>query len=609
MKALYRDHPLFASFDDLRITTGMATTSPGATWYETSTPQDGDVLASSLEGKRDRPSRQSVVQWQVGDGTVLGIGCGVHFDDSSDDDARDVFVSNAIEYLADGVPDDPTLGRPKGTAEFAAMRERVSDDRHRPRYHFTPPANWLNDPNGVVEWNDRYHLFYQYNPAGPFHGTIHWGHAVSEDLFRWEDEPIALTPTPGGPDADGCWSGCFVDNDGTPTLMYTGGSERHQLPCLATSDDTELRDWQKSPENPVVDTPPENEDLLSNADWTAEFRDHSIWRSEAGDEEGPWRQLIGSGIDGVGGTALLFSSEDLRDWEYEGPFLVGDWRQTGPMWECPEFLSFDGGDLLHVSDYSTVSYFRGEYDDERKRFETDETGQLDHGVFYAPQSLTDDDGRTIMFGWLREDRDASAQWDAGWSGAMSIPRRLTTTDDGSLCVNPVDEIEQLRGTHHRITDLEVAPTDEDLVTVEGDTLEIDVEFEPGDVAEIGLVLRASPDGRERTPVVFHPRHRKVSVERGQSSLDSSVNTARQWMPVKYTERGTVRMRVFLDRSVVEVFANEAQCLSSRIYPTLPESTQVDLVARGGTGRVCSLDIWELELDPGYEQSLAALELL
>jgi beta-fructofuranosidase len=78
--------------------------------------------------------------------------------------------------------------------------EAVAADPHRPLFHFLPPANWLNDPNGLIQWQGQYHLFYQYNPNGPFHGTIHWGHAVSADLVTWRDLPIALAPTPGGPD-------------------------------------------------------------------------------------------------------------------------------------------------------------------------------------------------------------------------------------------------------------------------------------------------------------------------------------------------------------------------------------------------------------------------
>src|SRR5215475_5990469 len=88
----------------------------------------------------------------------------------------------------------------------------AANDPHRPRYHFLPPANWLNDPNGLIQWNGEYHMFYQYNPNGPFHGTIHWGHAVRTDLVHWRHLPVALAPEPGTADEDGCWSGVAVDD-------------------------------------------------------------------------------------------------------------------------------------------------------------------------------------------------------------------------------------------------------------------------------------------------------------------------------------------------------------------------------------------------------------
>ena len=114
-------------------------------------------------------------------------------------------------------------------------RTQLAADHHRPLIHFSPPANWLNDPNGMIDWDGVFHLFYQYNPNGPLHGTIHWGHASSADLVHWTDHPIALAPTPGGPDAEGCWSGCAVDNNGTPTFVYTGVNP--QTVCLAVSAD------------------------------------------------------------------------------------------------------------------------------------------------------------------------------------------------------------------------------------------------------------------------------------------------------------------------------------------------------------------------------------
>src|SRR4030042_175472 len=107
-----------------------------------------------------------------------------------------------------------------------------SQEKHRPGFHFLPEKNWMNDPNGLIQWKGQYHLFYQYNPNGPFHGTIHWGHAVSQDLVHWQYLPLALTPTPGGPDAAGCFSGCAVDDEGVPTFVYTG--IHPQTVCLAT---------------------------------------------------------------------------------------------------------------------------------------------------------------------------------------------------------------------------------------------------------------------------------------------------------------------------------------------------------------------------------------
>src|SRR5215813_2310009 len=101
-----------------------------------------------------------------------------------------------------------------------ALRKQLETDPHRPGFHYLPPKNWMNDPNGLIQWEGKFHLFYQHNPNGPVWGNIHWGHAVSPDLVHWSDLPIALAPTPGGPDEVGCFSGCAVNN-GVPTLIYT----------------------------------------------------------------------------------------------------------------------------------------------------------------------------------------------------------------------------------------------------------------------------------------------------------------------------------------------------------------------------------------------------
>ena len=233
------------------------------------------------------------------------------------------------------IPDEEmvTLRADVPSQTASAAREtrvsRVESDPHRPGFHFVPPGGWLNDPNGVGERDGIYHLFYQYNPHAAVHDRIHWGHAVSRDLVRWHDEPVALVPGPDGPDADGCWSGVLVDDDDTPTLVYSG--HRHgslDVMCLARGS-ADLREWRKDPTNPLLRAP----------DWLdlIAFRDHCVWR-----ENGRWRQLIGAGIRGVGGSALLFESDDLRAWRFLGPLAVGDLSGGGPVGQPPATAEWTG---------------------------------------------------------------------------------------------------------------------------------------------------------------------------------------------------------------------------------------------------------------------------
>lgn len=183
------------------------------------------------------------------------------------------------------------LTLPSGTPTAEGLAERALRDPHRPRFHFTSPGGWLNDPNGLSHWNGIYHLFYQYNPLAAAHHRIHWGHATSIDLVHWADEPVALVPGSDGPDRDGCWSGVLVDDGGVPTLVYSGRHGEHELPCVARGS-ADLRYWTKDPANPVITAPPEGTDITA-------FRDHCVWQ-----EGQVWRQLVGSGIRGAAWNGL-----------------------------------------------------------------------------------------------------------------------------------------------------------------------------------------------------------------------------------------------------------------------------------------------------------------
>jgi len=466
-----------------------------------------------------------------------------------------------------------------------ALARRLAADPHRPRYHFLPPAHWMNDPNGPIFWNGRYHMFYQHNPNGAFWGTMHWGHAVSEDLVHWRHLPIALAPTPGGPDKDGCFTGCAVINHGVPTLVYTGVSPEVQ--CLATSNE-EMIKWRKEARNPVIAAPPAGLEVTG-------FRDPCVWWE--GDR---WYLLLGAGFRGVGGTALLYTSEDLVRWKYHHPLFVGkmdpqatgdDAVATGEMWECPDFFPLGGKHVLIVSTQGTTRYFVGTQAEHK--FHPESEGRIDFGAYYAPKSMVDARGQRILWGWIQERRSEAAQRAAGWSGALSLPRVLTL-GAGGLEISPAPELRMLRGPHRSFSRQRVTPDGSVLLPdLSGDSFEIAAEFAPGEAQEFGLRVRAAPDGSEQTLILYDRKEERLKADYERSSLSTEVDRRVQSGQFELGEGETLKLRVFLDGSVIEVFANGRACLTARVYPTRPDSLGVGLVARGGNAQLKSLDVWEM----------------
>jgi beta-fructofuranosidase len=466
-----------------------------------------------------------------------------------------------------------------------ADRERLAHDPQRPRYHFLPPANWMNDPNGLIHWRGRYHLFYQHNPLAPIFGKIHWGHALSHDLVHWRDMPIALSPTPGSADESGVWSGCAFDAGGEVSVLYTAmrqheDGSRSELPSLATSSDDDLRTWRKYAGNPVIASPPADLDVLG-------FRDHSVWKEDDG-----WYQAIGSGIRGVGGAVLVYRSSDLHRWEYVGPLCIGDPKQTGDMWECPDLFQLGERHVLMVSPIplGKTIYFSGEYRDHR--FTPLYQGVVDEGgCFYAPQSFTDAHGRRIMFAWLREARDEAAQRAAGWAGVMSLPRLLSLRSDGRLGMEPAPELRGLRGRQTSVRDVHLASSR--MVDVFGAALEIVAEIVPGTATQVQISVRRAPDGSEQTVIMYDSISQMLTIDRQRSSLDPSCLRDTRGAHLELGHAEPLRLQIFIDQSVLEIFANGQACLASRIYPRRSDSLGVELSALGGSAHVNELQVWEM----------------
>lgn len=473
------------------------------------------------------------------------------------------------------------------------MPQLSVNDPQRPRYHFLPPMNWMGGPCAAAYRGGAYHLFYLYYPQGSGWGLMHWGHAMSRDLVHWTHLPAALEPGPGSYDAGGVFSGCIVDNDGEATALYTG--EPGEVQCLATATE-DLTVWSKHVRNPVLSERPEGLDLSG-------FRDPCVWREGgasarpagniANRDKGVWFMALGSGISDVGGAVLLYRSENLIDWRYLHPLYVGEAQRTGEVWESPSFFPLGGRHVLMVSTRSGALYFTGQYTGHA--FAPVIQGSVDSGgYFHGAQSFAGDDGRRLVWGWLSEGRFVAERNAPGWAGVLSLPRVIALDPAGRLRMAPAPELETLREHHYLFENLPLPPDAPHLFdSVHGDSLELRVVVQLGDAEECGVIVRRSPDGEEETRIVYNHVTGDLSVHREKSSLDETTQRDIRGTPFRAAASGEIAFHVFIDASVLEVFVDGTTCLSSRIYPTRPDSLGVGLFARGGTALATRVDGWRL----------------
>lgn len=485
----------------------------------------------------------------------------------------------------------------------AAAQNATYRERYRPQVHFTPPVNWMNDPNGLVHYDGEYHLFYQYNPFGDRWGHMSWGHAVSRDLVHWEHLPVALTEEDGVMIFSGSavvdWTNTsgFGDDEHPPLVaIYTGHrpADHNQSQHIAYSTDRG-RTWTKYAGNPVIDI------------GARHFRDPKVfWHAPAQ----RWIMVLALAEDR---KVRIYGSPDLKEWTHLSDF--GPAGATSGQWECPDLFELPvGGEpgetrwVLQVDlnpggrvGGSGGQYFIGRFDGTRFTPETTETRWLDWGAdFYATMSWSDiprQDGRRIWLAWMNNWQYAQEIPTSPWRSAQSLPRTVTLRrfDDGiRLVQRPVQELERLRGGRRTLGPRPIpdGTTPLDGEGIAGATLEILAELDTGSAAEVGLKVRTG-DGEETT-VGVDARAGRVFIDRTRSGVVEfhDAFAARHSGPLG-VEGGRVRLHVFVDASSVEVFAGSGETvLTDRIFPS-PESDGVALYAEGGTARLVSLEAWPL----------------
>ena len=491
-----------------------------------------------------------------------------------------------------------------------SLRERLLADPYRPRYHFCVPEDMgmPGDPNGAFYSNGRYHLMYLYNRSG---AGFCWGHVSSADLVHWRHHPDAIGPGAGD---EGCFSGgAFVDDDGSAILSYWMLWGDRGI-GLARAQGPEYDSWTKLAANPVIRSSEWGVTELRNPDgqpFSVGSADPSnIWK-----EGGRYCLLTGNLLvlnklgraddapeSEQGDRLYLFTSEDLQTWQYQRVFYQRrpEWTDRSEDNMCPSFLplpaSPDGGPasglhlLLFISHNLGCQYYVGEYRDQHFVPQTHGRMTWVDNTYFAPEALIDGQGRQIMWAWLLDNPEGDKQ--RGWSGVYGLPRTLWVGADGTLRQRPVDELACLRGPARRWRGRRLKDGQTmRLQNLDGRSCELAVDLEVGQAVRCGLKVRQAADGSEETLVYYDAQARQLVMDSTRSGVTGRRVVERA--PLALAPDELLQLRLFIDQSVVEIYANDRQAICRRVYPGRADSDGLALYAEGGEAQVRRLIGWDM----------------
>jgi fructan beta-fructosidase len=485
-------------------------------------------------------------------------------------------------------------------------------EKYRPQFHYTPKINWMNDPNGLVYYEGKYHLFHQYNPFGNQWGYMSWNHAISDDLVHWKHQPVAIPY--GKEEEEAIFSGsAVVDHNNTSGF---GDGSRPPLVAIYTSHYTreDGSTWQAQSLAYSID----------GGETFIKYRDNPVLEFDDPDFRDPKVMWMDDSKQWVMVLALsqqhkvqFYASENLIDWKFLSDF--GPDGATGGIWECPDLfpLFVDGNPedkrwVLHVdmnpgsvAGGSGSQFFIGDWNGDQfipdEAVSKGEVIWVDYGTdFYAAitwSNIPEEDSRRIWVGWMNNWMYANQIPTYPWRSAMSIPRsiHLVTIDGEILAVQrPVKELEALRDNHVQLENIEVSSSELLLSNegISGRAYEIVIEMEPGDSETAGFKLRVGDD--EETLVGYDSNSKTVFVDRSRSGEDDfhSDFSQRNDAPARLID-GKIRLQIFVDWSSVEVFVNDGEAvITNRIFPD-PDSQDVILYSDSGTANITRMDFWTL----------------
>jgi beta-fructofuranosidase len=459
------------------------------------------------------------------------------------------------------------------------LRLHLLDDPWRPTFHFVVPEDYAKpaDPNGAIWWNGRYHLGYIYQDDG----VHYWGHVSSRDLLHWRHHKPWLLPTPDSPE-EGIFSGnAMIDKNGEVSIFYHGVKVGN---CIATSSEPLLENFRKLPSNPIV--PVEAPDK-----WRESAKlPYASWDPHGWLDGDTYYAIFG------GSQPAIFKARELGDWSYVGDLFANtvDGTSLREDVSCPDFFKLgDKWVLMGISHEYGTRYFVGDWKNEQFHPQVHERMSWIDNTYFAPESMEAPDGRRIMWAWIFDQWDEATEKAAGWSGVFAVPRELSLRDDLRLAIRPVEELKQLRYNERTLASIGLAAGTAKALAVEGgNVIDIEAEFDPGSATRVGLQVSCAADGSEATIVGYDAVAGELFVDTTSSSRRDLGLKVREAGPLKLAAGEKLKLRILVDRSVVEVFANDRQAITRRIYPD-PASTQLGVFAEGGTSQLTRLAVWDM----------------
>lgn len=427
-------------------------------------------------------------------------------------------------------------------------------------YHLAHPGPGVGmpgDPNCAFFWKGRYHLHYIYNNRDGFS----FAHVSSADLVHWKWHPTTLTP----PTTEhGMFSGTgFFTKEGRPAIIYHGqGSGRNQIQVAL---DDELEKWTKPWAVEPKISPGQDASLIAH--W-----DPDCWL------EGDTYYALSGGSPGSGKPPTLFRSKNLKNWDYLGLFLDHDMPdvQKDEDISCPNFFRIGNKRmLLCISHNKGCRYYLGEWKNEKFVPEVHQRMNWHGWDFFAPESLLTPDGRRVMWAWCNIGDGLPLQ-----TAIQSLPRELSLPRDGVLRIKPLRELEMLRWDEQRMSNVPVDSGKPILLEgIAGDALELNITLRPGTAARFGVHVYCDRNGTNGLPIMVEPASKTLSL--GATRV-----------PFELKPGEDVTLRIFLDKNMVEVFANDRQAAVA-VHKYSPGDMNVSLVADGGKATAREIRTWKI----------------